>query len=132
MKDIPPAERDQRRLGCLQSQRKNEPVDRNVADTREDADDPVPEVTDHVGEKRDHRGEEIACDRRESKQSTFLRDGPVSSQAAADADSGGVGRSRSDRNEKPVEIIMACAAGRISSGEMGRTQGTRMPSVRPM
>jgi hypothetical protein len=37
--------------------------------------------------------------------------------AAADAGSAGVGNHGQDRNEKPIEIIMACAAGRISVGD---------------
>ncbi len=39
--------------------------------------------------------------------------GPV----AADAGSAGVGRHGWDRNVRPIEIIMACEAGRISIGE---------------
>jgi hypothetical protein len=35
----------------------------------------------------------------------------------ADACSAGVGHHDRDRNEKPIEIIMACAAGRISIGD---------------
>jgi len=34
-----------------------------------------------------------------------------------DAHSAGVGRHRLDRNVRPIEIIMACEAGRISIGE---------------
>jgi hypothetical protein len=36
---------------------------------------------------------------------------------AADAGSAGVGRFGLDQNVRPIEIIMACAAGRISIGE---------------
>jgi len=36
---------------------------------------------------------------------------------AADAGSAGVGRCGRDRNVRPIEIIMACEAGRISIGE---------------
>jgi len=41
----------------------------------------------------------------------------VHHDSAADAGSAGVGRCGSDLNVKPVEIIMAFAAGRISIGE---------------
>jgi len=34
----------------------------------------------------------------------------------ADAGSAGVGRHRLNRNVRPIEIIMACEAGRISIG----------------
>ncbi len=37
--------------------------------------------------------------------------------SAADAGSAGVGRSVEDRNVKPSEVIMACAAGRASLDE---------------
>jgi hypothetical protein len=45
---------------------------------------------------------------------TRYKQGPA---LAADAGLPGIGRQRSDRNRKPIEIIMACAAGRISIGE---------------
>jgi len=38
-------------------------------------------------------------------------------KSTADAGSAGVGRDGRDRNVRPIEIIMACAAGRISIGE---------------
>jgi hypothetical protein len=37
--------------------------------------------------------------------------------SAADAGYAGVGRDGSDRSKKPIEIIMACEAGRISIGD---------------
>jgi hypothetical protein len=37
--------------------------------------------------------------------------------SGADAGSAGVGRYGADRNVRPIEIIMACEAGRISIGE---------------
>jgi hypothetical protein len=36
---------------------------------------------------------------------------------AADVGSAGIGRYGSDRKVEPIEIIMACEAGRISIGE---------------
>jgi hypothetical protein len=37
--------------------------------------------------------------------------------SAADGGFADVGRSRPNRNERPIEIIMACEAGRISIGD---------------
>jgi hypothetical protein len=42
------------------------------------------------------------------------------SPAAAGAGHAGAGHHGRDRNEKPIEIIMACAASRISIGERAR------------
>ena len=42
---------------------------------------------------------------------------PLRQTNAADAGSPGVGRYSLDRNVRPIEIIMACEAGRISIGE---------------
>jgi hypothetical protein len=46
---------------------------------------------------------------------------------AADAGFAGVGRYGQDRNEKPIEVIMAREAGRTSIGDAGGGTRTRTP-----
>ena len=60
MKDVAPAESDERRLGRLQCDSEDEPVDRDVADSSEDTGDPVPKITEHVRQQSDdHCGGEL-------------------------------------------------------------------------
>ena len=60
VEDVPPGDSDQRRLGCLQRQGDEEPVDRDVADPSDDADDPAPKVSEHIrDERKDRFGEEL-------------------------------------------------------------------------
>jgi hypothetical protein len=42
-------------------------------------------------------------------------------QNAADAGFAGIARCGRDRNMKPIEVVMACEAGRTSIGEWGAT-----------
>jgi hypothetical protein len=54
--DVSPAEPDERRLGGLQGKREEQQSDRDVADASNDADEPVPEVAQHVGETASSSG----------------------------------------------------------------------------